>query len=710
MMDQKTLDSLKKEDENNPLHDAILDEAKRLVKMSRSKMSQNHGDWDIHDRVYRGEAIPDEEDRVNEQKGKPSKMIVPNTFAQCMTFTSFLFLLFRQNRRFFELNPNSSSDYGSVDDDCETVLEHNVLHNVFNQKLFQHILDTSRFGLSPIDTSWTVEKTWAKVPAASAAMSFMGITTAMPQSTSSYQQFTKYEGNLFRNISPYRFFPDTAYPLCDMQSGRFVAYDEDYSMQELRRLEVQDEVAGIDHIGAMPRNIKEDLGAPIVGVMKGWDGDAFSRFDTNNSTSMALVTKVQMKLVPAQFKYGEGKKETLGSEDFPIIYHVWIANNNRIIRFEPCGNWHGEFSVSCAQFTPDMHRTVTDGLAGLIYALQSIITWYINSHVRSVTRVIGNRLIINPAVIDTKTLDGEGDIYVRKGVSPPSLDRVVGQLRAQDVTQGHMQDAEILSRLIETVTGVNGNAMGQYNSGRRSAQEARVVTAGAAGRMKMHAQLIWEASLGRSGRLALSNLRQELSFDSFSRIIGPLPDDAMPEVDPMTGMPSGPMPKSGVQKLQERYAAFQGKPEDIIGSDDFNVFDSTLSSEKGFMAQGVQELFGILTNAPGLAQANDISLKAMLEEMSLLRGLGSVDRYSLSKRVAAGKEPRPKPTPEEQMMQAQMLQMQQGQGEGQNGAGGPGITHNPNHSTATTIAPVVHIHNPKPNRNGNKPKATPARK
>ena len=127
-----------------------------------------------------------------------------------------------------------------------------------------------------------------------------------------------------------------------------------------------------------------------------------------------LVTKVQVWLVPSKYKFGP-KQKKLGPEEFPVMYHVWYANDNRVIRVEPAYWWHNEFGWTLAQFTPDMAQTVSMGLADLIYRLQDVMTWLINARVTDVRRNLRGRNIINPAFIDTKTLDGEGDIYMRKG-------------------------------------------------------------------------------------------------------------------------------------------------------------------------------------------------------------------------------------------------------------------------------------------------------
>ena len=107
-----------------------------------------------------------------------------------------------------------------------------------------------------------------------------------------------------------------------------------------------------------------------------------------------------------------------------------------------------------------MNQTVSLGLADLIFRLQDVITWLINARVTDVRRNLRGRNIINPSIIDTKTLDGEGDIYLRKGANPAMMERAIRPLDVNDVTRGHMTDADMLNKIMQTVTGVNDNAQG----------------------------------------------------------------------------------------------------------------------------------------------------------------------------------------------------------------------------------------------------------
>ena len=623
-MNQEVIDQLNAEGEN-VFHTNLLAHALRLVKMSRSKMSENYSSWDLHDRVYRGETIPDIEDRKAEMRKNPTKMVVPNTFAQCMTWTSFLFLMFNQNSNFFELDPQGNEDFGTKEMDCTKVLNADLRRNSWNTKLFQNLLDTARFGTGILETSWSEKRVSALVAPPAQVIQIPGIgPMEIPPGPAQWTEFLKSEGNDVRNISPYRFFPDTRHALVDFQKGEFCASEEEYSMAQLRGMARSGEVAGLDRITPLSKNLVEQRGGA---TRSDWAIDDRAKgFDSNNESSVCVVTKMQVWLIPNKFELSDGKK--LGPEEFPILYILWYANDNRVIRCEPAHAWHNEFSWTVSQFTPDMHHTVTMGLADLVYHLQDVISWLINSHITSVRRVIQNRMLVNPAVVDTKTLDGESDIYMKKGMNVP-FDRALKQLAVQDVTGGHMNDSQLLGTIMETVTGVNGNAMGQYNSGRRSAQEARVVTAGAAGRMKMHGHLLWESAYGRLGKLMLSNLRQNLTEPSFTRMIGNV----------TVGDPA------------QRFAAFAGTPEEIICGSDYFVFDSTLASEKGFAAQSLQELLGIILSNPMAGQQFDLSAKGLLEEIQRLRGGGDISRFSLSGRVAAGLEQPQMPVPVEQPTQ-----------------------------------------------------------
>jgi hypothetical protein len=549
------------------------------------------------------------------QQDKPVKMVVPNTFAQVMTFSSFLFLLFTQNRTIFSLQPTGDEDYGTKQQDCETMLERDCRHNMWNTILFQHLLDIGRFGPSIMECSWTRDVMHAYVAPEPKVVNLNGVQSEV-RGGSEWQEFVKYEGNLVRTVSPYRFFPDTRFPLTEFQRGEFCAAEEEYSMGQLRQLQSAGEIAGVDNIEALSPTFSQERGGETRMSFDIRSNEKFTDFvwGPSKSEGVVLVTKMQVWLVPSKFKFGPDTGKKLGPEEFPVLYHLWYANDNRVIRCEPAYWWHNQFGWAVAQFTPDMHHTLSLGLADLIYRLQDVITWHINSRITDVRRNMRGRLIVDPSGVDTVSLDGDGDVYLRAGVSRAGVDKWLKQLDLRDVTAGHLNDADILGKIMQAVTGVNDNLMGQYNQGRRSAQEARTVLSGAAGRMKLHGSLIWDSGSAPIGRMMLANSRQSISFDEFTAVIG--------KVDP-----NDPM---AVQEMQERFAEFKGTPEEIIRGSDYFTFDSTLQSEKGFMAQSLQDLLAsILQSDPTAASrlTREVDPAKIVEEIQYLRGAGNIKRF-----------------------------------------------------------------------------------
>jgi hypothetical protein len=196
---------------------------------------------------------------------------------------------------------------------------------------------------------------------------------------------------------------------------------------------------------------------------------------------------------------------------------------------------------------------------------------------------------------------------LKKNAPKVGVDKFISQLKTTDATQTHVQDAQMLMSLMQTVTGVNENAMGQFHGGRRSATEARAVNAGAASRMKVIASTIWSDCLAPLGLKLLCNQRQNMTPETFAKIVG--------DTDP---------------ELMSFYDQFC--PQDIgqlVGSEDFFVFDATLSSEKGFIAQSLQDLVIAMMGNPEVLAMLQLDVGAMIKEVQSLRGQRNLSRFKI---------------------------------------------------------------------------------
>jgi len=592
----------------------LLGHCRGLVDGSRAVMSKHYAEWDRRDKVYRAERDPDRVDKDAAKHNEPVKMTVPLTTAQINTFIAFVFMVLHQRPRLFELEPTDIED-ADLRELVEKGLEVDLRHNQFELQEFQFWLDIARFGIGVFKHGW--EKTTAKVLVNETKTEDYNGTELDGEEVATYQEHTVFEGNKVVAVSPYRFFPDCRLPLTRFQEGEFCASEDEYSRTSLEKMESAGVVAGVKHIEAFSGDQ----------LQKRTDGK--SRFNNINldepesDKNMFCVTECQVWLTPSKFKDDDGV--ALGEEEFPVLYLVWYVNDMRVIKAEPMTVYHNSFGYEAGQMTPDQHHLMNQSLSELIDKLQGSVDWFINSRVASVKRTLDNQLVVDPAVVDMKSLENRSRVIkLQRGSARAGLDRYIKQLSVTDSTTRHMDDASVLTGIAQSVTGITDNALGQYYTGRRSATESRAVTQGGSSRLVTIIKLGFIGAYVPTGTKMISNQRQYLSQERFTKVFG--------------------------QENAERYESYHGSPAELIGNTDYFVFEGTLPSEKQFMAQSLQELLGVLLSNPQAAVQFGLDPNKLLEEIYLLRGVGNIKRFQ--------------PSQEEQITNAVMQQILQQQQQG----------------------------------------------
>ena len=596
-MDDKTFNELSKP-EMTRFHEEMLSHCRRRLQLSRAHMQAYYDMWEDRHRIYRSYRSEDAQDRKAAEEGRPQKQVVPMTYAKVHTFKSFCLSLFTQRPNVFELDAQGGEDkdYTAIAEKC---LAYDTKTNNFEKILRQHVVDIAKFGLGVIKHSWEAE--YAYVPVTSeGGRSIFGIRfPGAPKTT--YTKVPKRLGNRLRAVSPFDFYPDPRFPLSELQRGEFCADESDMSRGELRRMEGEKTVAGMKHLG----NMDPTTSYNFKRVMR----RSRINFDSPDKTpDIVRVSEMQIKITPNDFELEDGTK--LGEESFPVMFVVWIANDSRVIRCEPMGYLHGEFTFEAAQFDEDQHDFINQSLSDILDRMQNTIDWFMNARVESVTRTIDNQLVVDPLGVEMSTIVNRSRvILLKKGAARTGVDRYVKQLEVQDVTSRHMEDISQLMTFMQMVSGVNENAMGQYHTGRRSATEARVVAQGAASRLKDIASAIWNSSIAPTGQKMLLNLRQGLDAASIVRIAG----------------------HEWLMK-PEAIAAFTSTPEELVMQSDFFVYDGTLASEKAYLAQTLKELFEtVLALGPAGLVNLEMSPKLILEKIYELLGVGTLSEFSLMK-------------------------------------------------------------------------------
>ncbi len=618
-MDPKVAKQLAQEDQPEWVAD-LLKSTVELVDMSRCAMGKYYDTWDRNNEVYRGYRQKDTQDKKAAERGEPEKMVVPVTYSQAQTFTAFLFALFTQRDRFFELTGTNDHSHQAAKIG-EALLQRDLVYNLFEAKLYQLLIDVSRFTIGVVKTSWCRKTQLVKTEIETPPVTIFGIPLGKPSVEVVEEEVTKFLGNEIQSVSPYRFYPDTRLPLTRFQDGEFCASEDEYSYTQLQQMEVDGYVSGIEHISSMNKDRANKRGGVRIQGFRTEDLNSLPLANSKHRGNV-LITEVQRIVVPSTFMLGDKPLDAKNKR--PTKYLIWYANDSRIVRFEPMGYMHDQFTYDVASFSPDNNEFIGMSLADTIDQLQSVLTWFINARITSVRKVIQNYLVVDPEGIEIKDLEKRNPIIrLKAGMGGRGIDRWIKQLAVSDVTTNHLQDAKFLQEMVQMTSGINENMLGQVSSGRRSAREMQNTFTSAANRLKMTGILIFRMCLEPMGRKMLSNLRDGLDEETMVKVVG------------LNNALKGGTEFQPVTK------------KDLVGSYDFDVFDGTLPSEKAAMAQPFEELMKAFAGSPESAVALGIDPHAILVEWMELRGVRNPERFMLQQAPAPGvvdpNQPQPMP-------------------------------------------------------------------
>lgn len=636
--------------EHTLFHTRLLEHCKNLVKLSSSAMSDHYDSWDAAQDAYGGKVPRKKDDKTAEERGEPTTLVIPLTYAQVQTFIAFAMNLLQQREHFFELEGTGEEDHRSAKLG-EALLDHNLEYNNWTRLLYQYLLDTSRFSIGVIKHSWEkeTELVWTKqeVEQSGGLFGLFGRMTggsSEPEYVDVQEEQTVFLGNKLVSISPYRFYPDPRLPLSRFQEGEFCGSEDEMTRTQLLKKEFDGIYAGVKHIDDMKQ--------------EHWNkrkGDRFNTFKPAKSEGRGkdtikqtvIVTEVQVELVPSEFELSNGEK--MGTSERPEKWVVTYANDNRVIRAEPLGYAHGRFTYTVGQFSADQHSLISESISSLIGHLQSVIDWFIKSHITNVRKHISNRLVVDTSAIYFEDLrDHKAVIRLKPGFSNTGVDKYIKQLQVSDVTRSHIGDVNELVKFMSITTAISDNLMGQFHSGRRSAREASNVNNASSSRLKNLVKINFDTALMPLGKMLLANLRDGLDEATFVRIAG----DEFPDWSAYEHFTL----KDGTTKVQIDRTHLGGKS-------DFKLFDGTLPTEKIQQAETIEQtllaLMGNPQGLPVLTQLLGYDPKKLFTEVLLLRGIKHPKRFLLDEARQA------------EIQQQQLLQ-QQTENAGQLPDGGPG--------------------------------------
>lgn len=581
----------------------LLTRVKELVKISRDEMSRFYDDWDCNDRVYRGIKKQDEDDKMANKRKAPGKFVLPITYTQINTFVSFALSVFNQRDYFYELSGTDISDERPAKV-AQGLLEQNLEYNNFRyQKLKQFLTDICKYGVGIIKHSWRKDVVTTKQPQMVPVAGPEGMEPVMEQQMVD-TPVTQYLGNYLVCVTPFRFFPDPRLPLTRFQEGEFCASEDEYSRSQFIEFQKQGLCTGVEWIPDLAQDQMVDR--RHFGILN----DIKPSPIMTRQKMYVINTEVQVWINPA--KTTMGGKPIDETRDELVLYVIWYANDARIIKLEPLDYPHHKFTFDVAQYEEDLINFINEGMADKLGPMQDVVDWLINSRITNVRKVISNQLIVDPSGIEIQDLrDRKPVIRLKPKVQGTgTLDRWIKQLPIADVTTGHLNDISFIKDYSQQTTGITDNLLGQFSTGRRSAQEARSVNNNAATRVLATVNAIWNSALLPLGKKMLENIRAGVDEPTIIRVIGTV--NALQE-----------MPDAVQQFLKV-------SPEELVGEYDFLIFDGTLPSQREAQATILQQLLETIMANPEAAMVFGYDPQLLMSAILELRGIRNADQYKLT--------------------------------------------------------------------------------
>ncbi len=583
-----------KQEELTPLHAYLKKLVVDKVRASRDAMADYYPVWDLCHKAYKQKIDVSAKDIEDKARGLPRKIITPLTFANIQTAVAWCFLLLKQKEKFYEFTPVEGQDH-NVKQCSETLVQRDWDKSVGDQILLEFLRNIFRFGVGVVSETWDQDVSYVSTTTKTQDPEVLGVKVGEGTIVNGFQKVVKFEGNRLRTISPYKWFPDPSFHINDWKKGEFVAIEEEYGLGQLQRMEKSNMVHGI---GFLKNFTMSDLESS-----KRIQTSRFTAIKPDRLNGANNITEYYSWFIPKETKV-EGDSEVLGEEEFPVLYMIWVANDQRIIRCEPLNCVHNEFPLSVGFFAPDQHDPEPMSLAGINEELQAMHSWLFNSRVAAVTRTIDAQIIVDPTMVEMSTIENRQRIIkLTKRAGQRDVRSLFQQLPIQDTTQSHFQDMAVVKDLVQSVSGVNENMMGIVSGGRRSATEMRNVTGGASSRMKIIISIAWTSALVPLANRMRSNLRQAISEDHFVKVCG--------------------------EQARAYFEQFRSTPEALASEYDFMVLDGTLPSEKSFTAQQLQEVLVMCLSNPDSALTFEIDIKKLFKKIMILRGLGSMEDVSM---------------------------------------------------------------------------------
>jgi len=518
------------------LHARVLDHVKRRLFDSERQMQRFHARWRANEMRYQAWLSLSDYDRLLKEandSARPPKAVhitIPYGFSTLATISTYMLQVFCGRRPYLQVGT-----YGPWVENAlrmEVVLQYQNDMQKFVNSLWRWTNDANLYGVGILTDKWRV-KTGMRTQ--STGQPVIDLLTGRLTMENFRQQVevVEYEGNEFRNVDPFMFYPDPRVPMHEVaERGEYVFVRTFEGKHTLKRLEQQGLLKWVD---AAPETYNQSARGEQLSSRA-----LLSAGDPHAGGSWQW----QYLASPGHYKVDQGSMEIiprelgLGPSERVEKWLVTMLNDAQIVQLEPQLDDHGLHPVSVIEPYGSGYEFGAAGMMDYVAPIQDSMSWFLNAHMDNVRRVINDMIVYDPMIVEEKDLKRPGPgklIRLKKTALNRDVRTAVSQLAVQDITRGHIDSMQTFFEIGQKVSAVSENLLGlQDAGGRKTATEVRTSFEAAASRLASLTRIVSSQGLTSWTRMMSMNTQQWMSRDFYTRVVG---QDGM--MYPLTITPDG---------------------------------------------------------------------------------------------------------------------------------------------------------------------------
>ncbi len=494
-------------------HDAMVSKVMELARMSQSVVRSRYETWEELDRITTSYVPADQAERTftKYDPKEPRSVVVPVTSAMLDVMLTNLSNIFLSDT-IFHYQPLAPEDTIPVAM-LERIIDLHMHRFKVNANLRTQWRDGLIYGVGASVPTWESHITQRRRPTAVGLLANM-LGESSDDSSELYELV--YEGNALRNISPYNYLPDPEVSATDIQRGEFVGWIERTNLQRLLEKEVYEKddslfnVKYLRHVSGNSSLFEESTHETDRGI--------FRRDATGPNVGHPVdIVHMYVRLIPAEWD--------LGSSENPEKWYLAVAADSVVISAEKVDLDHGLFPVTVFAPGCDGYSMFPTSRVEMVYGLQMLIDWFMNSRIADVRKNVNGIQIFDPTAIDPAELaksDVSKMLPLRQGALGRDIDKVYRRIDNQDVTRSNVEDMRNVMDMLHRVSGVTDPTQGiqRQSSERVTAQEFSSVFQSAMNRIEQIARIANEQHMQDLGVMFAAHTQQFMTQEEYITTFG----------------------------------------------------------------------------------------------------------------------------------------------------------------------------------------------